>query len=498
MMYSRNFTSSGPQGSLALAAILLLGTCLVACSGEAGASGSEATSSAAPAPAVGTRPTSMVAPGPDRPTRVEAPRARKIPGANDDEGEAAPGALGQNQDALPAKQGNPILRTPQGAGRAPNNRQTFAPEKDMDAKLTIEFGLEKHEFGPVRQGDILNHTFELVSAGKNPVKIRQASPTCGCTVSELLVGTGDGEYEAYKMGDPIQPGTKVRIEARLDTTHKQNKTQVRINVYTNDPIGLTQLALVAEIEPFIRAIPAFVNFGDIKEGESKTQVIDIRTSRGEPVKLETDPRSPIKLPAGMQVELEPVQPGADGRSAHWRAKVTIGEGAKEGQIGYQLRLVTDIEMPQAKVTQFGVGTRYTVNSTINGKVLGALSFTPQFLSMGLVRPGQLVPRTVKVFSHDPDFDLSGLWVELQGDNGRELPWADSFSTSVQPAPGMSNAVDVQLRLDGLPEGADGSFRGVMIIHTGHERKPEINVRFSGVCRAGVTKPRATPTRKGGG
>ncbi|MEE8467375.1 MAG: DUF1573 domain-containing protein [Planctomycetota bacterium] len=497
-MYSRNFTSPGPQGPLALAALLLLGTCLVACSGEAQASGAEATPSAASGPAVGTRPTSLVASGPDRPTAVDAPQARKIPLASDDVPLTDQEAQAQGVDTFQGTQGNPILRTPQGAGRAPNNRQTFAPKKDMDAKLTIEFGLEKHEFGPVRQGDILNHTFELESVGKNPVEIRQASPTCGCTVSELLVDTGGGEFEAYKLGDPIQPGTKVRIEARLDTTNKQNKTQVRINVYTNDPIGLTQLALVADIEPFIKATPAFVNFGDIKEGESRTQVIDIRTSRGEPVQLETDPRSPIQLPTGMQVELEPVNPGEDGRSAHWRAKITIGEGAQEGQIGYQLRLVTDIEMPQAKVTQFGVGTRYTVNSTINGRVLGALSFTPQFLSMGLVRPGQLVLRTVKVISHDPDFDLSDLTVELQGDNGKQLPWAESFSTSVKPAPGMSNAVDVQLRLDGLPEGADGSFRGVMIIHTGHERKPEIRVRFSGVCRAGVTKPRATPTRKGGG
>ena len=87
-----------------------------------------------------------------------------------------------------------------------------------------------------------------------------------------------------------------------------------------------------------------------------------------------------------------------------------------------------------------------------------------------------------------------MWA-LRADYGNELAWADSFTTSVKPAAGMSNAVDVQLRLDGLPEGADGSFRGVMIIHTGHERKPQINVRFSGVCRAGVTSP--TATRKGG-
>jgi hypothetical protein len=50
---------------------------------------------------------------------------------------------------------------------------------------------------------------------------------------------------------------------------------------------------------------------------------------------------------------------------------------------------------------------------------------------------------------------------------------------------LSNAIDVQLVLEGLPDGSDGSFRGVMVILTGHPTKPELAVRFSGVCRAGV-------------
>ena len=65
-----------------------------------------------------------------------------------------------------------------------------------------------------------------------------------------------------------------------------------------------------------------------------------------------------------------------------------------------------------------------------------------------------------------------------------LKWAEHFVTEIKPAQGV-NGVDVQLRLAGLPEGADGSFRGKMIIKTGHPAKPSMEVRFSGVCRAGV-------------
>jgi hypothetical protein len=70
---------------------------------------------------------------------------------------------------------------------------------------------------------------------------------------------------------------------------------------------------------------------------------------------------------------------------------------------------------------------------------------------------------------------------IEGENGEPLLWAEHFSTAIKPALGM-NAVDIQLCLDGLPEGADGSFRGVMEVRSGHPSKPQELVRFSGVCR----------------
>ncbi len=386
-------------------------------------------------------------------------------------------------------------------GKRSDKDQTGAPafrgEKDPKAKLTVEFGKEKYSFGSTRQGDLLEHTFELLSAGENPVRIRQASPTCGCTVTAVMVEGPDGKPVEYKLGDPIEPGKKVFISGKIDTTHKKNKTSVRINVYTNDPIGLTQLALQADIEPFIRVTPPFINVGDIKEGDTKTQVIDIRTSGGEAIGLQLDPANPIKRPEGMTVDLKPIDPQEDGRSGHWVATVTIGEGAKEGPIGWQIRLLSDKEMPDA-VSKVKEGQRafYTATASVNGRILGPLTFTPQFVSLGLVRPGQRVPRNVKVISHDPDFDLSNLKVELLGEQGKPLRWAEYFSTSIQPASGLANAVDVQLRLDGLPDGAEGSFRGVMVIHTGHPKKPELQVRFSGVCRSGVHQP--TPPKSGPG
>ncbi len=380
---------------------------------------------------------------------------------------------------------------------APGAKPGVATQVDPNAKLVVEFGKEKHDFGRARQGDILEHTFEMQAGGTAPLVIRQASPTCGCTVGEVKVESEGGELVPYSMGDPIEPGKRVTINAKLNSASKRNRTQVKINVYHNDPAGLTMLGLTADIEPFITATPQFLNFGDVKMGEARTQTVDIRTSRGEPVMLTPDTTRPIPTPEGLDIELVPINPTDEGKAAHWQAKVSIGAGAKEGSLGYQLALLSDVEMEEDHSKHdHGAGEHadppgvkavpqfHRVNASVSARILGALSHQPQFVSLGLVRPGQVVPRLVKVMSHDPSVDLTKIKAKLRGDKGGELRFAEHLSTAVKPS-ANGTGVDVELRLNGLPEGSDGSFRGELVIETGHPDKPEIIVHFSGVCRAGV-------------
>ncbi|MEZ6013688.1 MAG: DUF1573 domain-containing protein [Planctomycetota bacterium] len=370
------------------------------------------------------------------------------------------------------------------------------PPVNPKAKLEIPFGNEKHDFGLSRQGDLLTHEFQLASSGEEPVIISQASPTCGCTVNETTIRLpGSEEYVPYVLGTEIPPGSDVRVGATLDTSSKSNQTQVRINVYSNDPVGVMSLSLNANVEPFLRATPAFLQLGDVPQGQERTGLIDIRTTRGESVLLTEDTARQIPVPAGFSYELKAVNPDAEGKSAHWQVSMRVSADADEGPHGYAMTLLTDVPLPvspHAKDAGKGlapgkhVPTVYSINSNVNYRVLGVISLNPQYLSMGLVRPGSPVVRNVKLVSQDPNFDLSNVSVSIEGENGEPLQWAEHFSAEVKPALGM-NAVDIQLSLDGLPEGADGSFRGVMVVKTGHPSKPQELVRFSGVCRklAGV-------------
>ncbi|MGB0332436.1 MAG: DUF1573 domain-containing protein, partial [Planctomycetota bacterium] len=92
------------------------------------------------------------------------------------------------------------------------------PPRNPNAKLEIPFGMEKHDFGRARQGDLLMHTFKLQSSGSEPVIISQASPTCGCTLNEVKVlAEGQEVPSLYSYGSPIAPGSEIQISATLDT-----------------------------------------------------------------------------------------------------------------------------------------------------------------------------------------------------------------------------------------------------------------------------------------
>lgn len=385
------------------------------------------------------------------------------------------------------------------------------PPRNPNAKLEIEYGTETHDFGRSRQGDQLTHTFKMKSSGSEPLIISQASPTCGCTLGEIKVkNPGDETNSLYRFGDPIQPNAEIEVEATLDTGSKRNDTQVRIQVYSNDgKAAVTSLVLKASVQPFIVATPAFLQLGQIRQGEEKTAKVNFRTQGGERVLLTRDESRMVSLPEGLSYEVEAINPDAEGKSNQWTASFKIDTSlGQEGAKGYLLRLNTDLKLPQnekiaaanaaqaAKSGKKSLPLFYSCDANVSYNIIGALSMQPQYISLGLVRPGQPQVRSTRLTAHEEGFDLSGVKVEIVGEGGQELQWKDRFSAAVKPVPGAS-AVDIELRLDGLPEAADGAFRGRVKILTGHESKPEMFLRFSGVCRklAGVAARPAQPQKK---
>ncbi len=356
-------------------------------------------------------------------------------------------------------------------------------------KARLDVDNPEHDFGTAIEGERLVHTFMLKSSGDVDLIINSAKPTCGCTVAKLAVVGEESETERYKMGDPIPPGSDIELTARLDTKNKHNVASSKINIFCNDPRSTVTLGLKTQVDQYFQLSPGSLAFGEVSVADVVEKSFAVRGKKPGPFKLSLDGRT---TPPGVKIDLVPENPDEQGKAEAWNVAVTLGPDAREGNLGYPVQLRSDEEVKGAQKLKGGEVPTYGASVMITARVRGLISWEPLYMSFGLVRPGQVVARSLAVSSFDEDFvfDIDQLSIELTGANEQkpDFEWADYFSHVITPSEDHKS-FRVELTLDGLPEEADGSFQGRVIIKTGHAQKPEAPVLFSGVCRPGVVRNR---------
>ena len=365
-------------------------------------------------------------------------------------------------------------------------------DPNSKARLTYEFGSDTKNFGKVMQGDVLTHKFNLQSSGEEDLVIKQAKPTCGCTVAQIMIEE-NGTFVPYQFGKVIPPGKKVEIGATLHTQNKRGHAGSKINIFTNDPRGQTILSLEAEVDPFFQVNPASINFNQMSAKDTATDKMTVSTTKGDRVKL-----TPIKdnMPQGLKIDVTPLDADADGKATRFEVTVTAGPGLAEGNLAYSLPLRSDAPIPGGEKMPNGMAPAYEISATIMARVTGAISYNPAFVSLGLIRPGQTLSRSVRITSHDPAFKLTDAKVAIQGRDTADWEFAKFFTPVVRPVAG-ENSIDVEVTLNGMPESLTGSFSGTLLVQIGHPEKPEIKLPITGVCRGGsagdVPAPAPVPT-----
>lgn len=373
----------------------------------------------------------------------------------------------------------------------PNNPEAVDP--NSKAKLTFEFGTDTKNFGKVLQGDVLNHVFELKSTGEEDLVIRQAKPTCGCTVAQITCEQADGTFAPYAFGNPIPVGRRIQIRATLHTVNKRGHAGSRINIFSNDPRGQSQLGLEADVDPFFNINPAVINFNTLSAKDTAKDKASITTAHGERVKL----NAPLEnVPQGLKIELKALDADADGKASRWDLEVNAGPGLVEGSLAYMVPLKSDLSIPGGEKLPNGQMPTYESSVTVMARVTGMIEFAPAFVSLGLIRPGQTASRSIRLTSHDGEFKVTEPKVAIQGRDTVEWEYAKNFTTTIRPVPN-ENAVDVEVTLTGMPESLSGSFSGNLVIQTGYAAKPEIKLPITGVCRGGAVAPASGVTQPAG-
>jgi hypothetical protein len=355
------------------------------------------------------------------------------------------------------------------------------PTEGPAGAITFEKG--EHDFGRMFEGEIAKHTFDLLSAGENPLLIHNVKPTCGCTIGIVKVENDAGEFVAYDLGQPIAPGRKIKVEAELNTKNKTSVASSKINIYCNDPRAVVVLDLRASVDTFFASAPGNLDFGQMSTADEKTMKAILTAKNGARFKLRQ--QYPQVIP-GVAIDLAPVEPDADGRSDRWELAVKLGPGLTESNLGYPVQLRSDQLVPGVAPMPDGSFPDYGLSVMIGAQVRGLISYTPQYLSFGLLKAGQSTERKFTLTSNDPEFtiDPEKLRMHLEGPNPSvpEFAYPDAFTMRALPA-AEDGSVEILLTLEGMPEDANGSFSGRLVVETGHASRPTVSVLFSGVARA---------------
>lgn len=409
---------------------------------------------------------------------VSTPQAGTRPGANP--------IFGQTPGQLPGQTG-----------------QSPAVPDGPVGKIGWEEGGDAHDFGEVVQGDVMDHVFEIYNEGEGDLVIHQIRPSCGCTIANTVVLAEDGSKSPYTLGTPVAPGTRMQIEAELNTTGKRQQVPTTVNVYCNDPRQVVPLKLSAFVKPMLQVDPSHLNFPKMTTADTVEGTLVVTSGVVDVFALTLNEEI---LPEAIRAELVPIEPDAEGRAAKWEVRVAVGPGATKGMLNSQLVLTSDIPMPDnatahaghdhaVQAPQNGSGPQtHRLMAHVIASVSGLVAADPHYVSLGLVRPGQVITRTVRIQCHDPEFELSEPKVSVHGFGGEPFQYADAITTTVRPVPDM-NAYDVEVTLDGLPEELSTSFSGVLRFEVGHPTEPTLDVSFSGVCRPVIEAPVLPPVQQ---
>jgi hypothetical protein len=170
------------------------------------------------------------------------------------------------------------------------------------------FKATSHDFGKVKQGDVVNHEFTFKNEGEATLVVDKIETTCGCTA-------------ALVSEKRIAPGKDGKIKTTFDTRGYSGRLTRYLYIVSNDGENpRRELSLIADIEvpPSARIdVDRYnVDMGLVLEGETPSAKLAIKSAGERELKVELAHEnvkffsggkplaSPLLLPKGESREIE--------------------------------------------------------------------------------------------------------------------------------------------------------------------------------------------------
>ncbi|MDX5346377.1 MAG: DUF1573 domain-containing protein [Hymenobacteraceae bacterium] len=117
------------------------------------------------------------------------------------------------------------------------NNPNTANQQDINAEAAIpvlSFEKPEHDFGTIKPGEVVKHTFTFKNTGKAPLVIESATASCGCTVPQW-------------PREPIAPGETGKIEVQFDSKGKFGQQAKQVTIRANTQPNITTLTIKGNI-----------------------------------------------------------------------------------------------------------------------------------------------------------------------------------------------------------------------------------------------------------
>ena len=115
-----------------------------------------------------------------------------------------------------------------------SNNKTSIQEVISDGGPIIEFSNNVWDFGEIQQGESVDHVFQFINTGSEPLIISNAKGSCGCTVPEW-------------PKEAILPNEMGEIAVQFNSGEKKGRQNKTVTLTTNCTPNTTILRVVGNI-----------------------------------------------------------------------------------------------------------------------------------------------------------------------------------------------------------------------------------------------------------
>jgi len=343
----------------------------------------------------------------------------------------------------------------------------LAPGCEQGDGAALRVAEPRVDFGVVREGEVLEHAWRVEV--RRPARVSAVRTDCGCTVARLELER-DGVARPYEPGTALLRGDILGVSARYDTLGRSGASARAIHLAL--PEGVIDLALAADVRPWLRCEPPAPEFVRLRQGERAETSLRVFSLSGEPFGLRATGRA---LPPWVALDLAPEGPTAGGRAATWRVRAELGSEAPRGMFTYALELETDVPIPahagEASERRFGLAPVWSL------QVVGPVALSRPDLEFGLVAGREAVARSLRIEGFDAAFRPGAVRAHLEPVHaGEPFPLARTARVHLRPGEGVC---EVEVVLDGLDPEVSGTFLARLVVDTGHPELPELEALVRG-------------------